>query len=154
MNIIEHNYAMKIDNLIESINYITDNAHFFQSKNILTGYLIDAVHAIADCYERNKAKISSDDKGIVLAFCYLNNQLKHDKELEIFTIQIFSAVFPTRFPLRLGSSSHSFIWENFEDHGSVRAEAKREHYDEFLNGKDVKDTIMRVKTILDNICNN
>lgn len=151
MNIIERNYSIKIDNFIKEMDKITDNEYFFQNKDYLIANLIDVVHAIADNYVRNKTQMPEIDKDFVLAFCYLNNQLKHDKALDIFSTPIYSAVLPTRLPFRLGDDTCSIQWADFKDNGNPKAEGKRVHYDTHLNGKDVRDSLIRVKQILDNV---
>ena len=148
MNAIERNYIETIDELINKLDRITDNQTFHEQKDHLVGKTINAVHAIADCYERNKEKLSGDNKNFLLAFCYLNNQIKHDRDLEVFSEQIYSAVLPTYLPCRLGSTSYSIIWADFENHGRENAAGKREHYDDLLKGKDVKDTLIAAKQIL------
>ncbi len=151
MSVIERNYIQTIGELINELDGITDNKTFHEQKDHLVGKIINSVHAIADCYERHKDKLFGEDKDFILAFRYLNNQLKHDIHLEIFSEQIYSAVLPTYLPCILGSTSHSIIWANFEDHGRTTVEAKREHYDQYLNGKDVKETLSAAKRILDSI---
>ena len=151
MNVIVRNYVIKIDHFLKEIEAITDNECFYNNKEYLTASLIDAVHAIADCYERNKDKLDGTDKEYVLAFCYLNNQLKHDRWLEVFSTPIYCAIFPIRFPFRLGATSCSIVWADFENHGKDWAEAKRYHYDRYLKQNDVKETLLNVKLILDNV---
>lgn len=151
MNIIVRNYAFKIDCFIKSMESISDNECFYNNKESLTASLIDCVHAIADCYERNKTNLSGVEKELILAFCYLNNQLKHDITLEVFSEPIYSAILPTRLPLRLGATTCSITWIDFDDHGKAWAEAKREHYDIYLKQKDVKETLLNVKLVLDKV---
>ena len=151
MSIIVRNYAIKIDRFLSDMEKIDDNEYFYNNKENLMASIIDAVHAIADCYERNKAQLDGTDKELVLAFCYLNNQLKHDKHLEVFSTPIYSAVLPTRLPFRLGATSCSITWADFEDHGKTWAEAKRDHYDKYLKQKDVEETLSKVKKVLDGV---
>ena len=151
MNVIERNYIETIGELINKLDGITDNQIFHEQKDHLACKVINSVHAIADCYERNKEKLSKEDKDFILAFCYLNNQLKHDRDLEVFSEQIYSAVLPTYLPCRLGSTSYSIIWADFENHGRENAAGKREHYDDSLKGKDVKETLIIAKQILDSV---
>ena len=148
MNIIERNYAVKINKLVSAIDAVTGNEYFHQHKEDFLFDIIDAVHAIADCYERNRDKLCTADDEFLLGFCYLNNQLKHDPSLEVFGIPMYSAVLPTRLPLILGNSSCSIIWADFEDHGEDRARAKRWHYDASLVKKDVKETMLEALSIL------
>ena len=152
MSIIVRNYAIKIDRFLSDVDEITDNECFYNRKENLMCGIIDAVHAIADCYERNKTKLYGEDKELVLAFGYLNNQLKHDKDLEVFSSPIYSAVLPTRFPFRLGATSCSMTWADFEDHGQSRI-ATRDHYDKYLKQKDVAETLSEVKRALDGVVN-
>ena len=149
MNVIERNYIETISELINKLDGITDNQTFHEQKEHFVGKIINSVHAIADCYERNKEKLSPKDKSFILAFCYLNNQLKHDRELEVFSEQIYSSTLPTYFPFRLGFKSYSIVWADFEDHGSEKAAGKRKHYEDSLKGKDVKETLIIAKQILD-----
>ena len=151
MSIIARNYAIKIDRFLKDMETITDNECFYNNKEILMASIIDAVHAIADCYERNKTKLDGTEKTLALAFCYLNNQLKHDTNLEVFSTPVYSAVLPTRLPFRLGATSCSITWADFEDHGNTRAAGKRDHYDMYLNGKDVEETLIKIKKILDDV---
>lgn len=84
MGIIESNYKSKIDNFINEMDKIPDNEYFHQNSDKFSELLIDVVHAIADCYERNRDKLGSTDKDFICAFRYLNNQLKHDTNLDVF----------------------------------------------------------------------
>ena len=151
MGIIEKNYAVKIDKFISEIDTVVDNESFYRQRDDFMLILIDVVHAIADCYERKRHGLSSTDDEFLLGFCYLNNQLKHDTKLEVFSVQIYSAVLPLRFPARLGSRKCSLLWADFEDHGSPKARPKRWHYDTHLLDKDVKTTLHRAKAILDSV---
>ena len=151
MSVIERNYAIKVNSLISEIDAATENEYFHQHKENFLFSIIDAVHAIADCYERNRHQLCKSDDDFLLGFCYLNNQLKHDSALEVFGIPVYSAVLPTRLPLLLGSSSCSIIWADFPDNGNANARAKRRHYDTHLVNKDVKKTMLSAKSILDRV---
>ncbi len=151
MGIIERNYIVKINKLISEIDAVTENEYFHQHKEDFLFSVIDAVHAIADCYERNSNKVCASDKEFLLGFCYLNNQLKHDKSLDVFSIPVYSAVLPSRLPMRLGVSECSIIWADFENHGRISARAQRWHYDANLLNKDVKDTMLKARDILNDV---
>ena len=151
MSVIEKNYALKIDSFMSELDKITDNEYFHQNIDMLTCCLIDSVHSIVDSYERIKDKISLTDKEFIRAFCYVNNQIKHDRKLAEFSMNFYSAQLPTRLPCILGKTSCSIEWADFEDHGDSRAEGKRTHYDTYLKNNDVGDTLKKAKAILDNI---
>ena len=153
MSIIEKNYAFKIDRLVSEIETAPDNEYFHQHRDTFLSDIIDAVHAIADCYERNRDALNPAHKEFILSFRYLNNQLKHDRALNVFGIPVYSGVLPSRLPLRLGSKVCSIVWADFPDHGRSNADGKRSHYDTHLVNRDVKETLLKAKTILDGVVN-
>ncbi|MBE6882843.1 MAG: hypothetical protein E7489_07545 [Ruminococcaceae bacterium] len=153
MGIIESNYKSKIDNFINEMDKIPDNEYFHQNSDKFSELLIDVVHAIADCYERNRDKLGSTDKDFICAFRYLNNQLKHDTNLDVFDVQFHSAVLPTYLPCILEAAVCSIRWADFEDHGRPVREGTRLQYDTYLKDEDVVKTLKDVKQILDGVVN-
>lgn len=79
------------------------------------------------------------------AFSYVNNQIKHDKNLQIFCYPVSGSMFPMRFPMRFGPPG--IVWNDFEDNGRAQARGRREHYDVCLKRKDVKNTLETKKEI-------
>jgi len=136
-----------IDIAIGSIDKITDNLKFDELRLELNSVVIDAVHKIADYYERIKDKDLPDEIDLVFrAFAYLNNQIKHDKELEIIYFEVSGSMFPMRYPFRFGPPG--IYWSVFKDNGRSNTRGKREHYEACLMDKDIKATLTNAREII------
>ena len=136
--------------VFEILDQITDNTKFDLVKDELHYNLLSLIHCIGDIYARLKAQkaleiLSTEELELFLGFVYLNNQLKHDPELNAIYYEVSGSMFPMRFPFRFGTPG--VYWTNFEDHGKSR-EAKREHYDANLNRKDVRHTLESLEKII------
>lgn len=138
-----------IDIALESINKITNNEKFEELKEELFRNIVSAIHLIADFEERIRATIEEEDAEFFKAFLYVNNQLKHDVDLEIFYYAVAGSMFPFFFPMRYGKPC--LIWSNFTDKGSAKARGKRSHYEKYLMEKDVANTLERIKKIILNL---
>ena len=135
-----------IDDAACTINKKTDNMMFDSLREELFQSIVSAVHFIADCEERVRAKLTPDDAEMLKAFLYVNNQLKHDVSLELFYYDVSGSMFPMRFPFRFGKPG--VYWREFIDNGNHRARGKREHYEKHLMNKDIEATLLRVREIL------
>lgn len=135
-----------IDDAVHAINQITNNMMFDSLREELFQSIVSAVHFIADCEERVRAKLTPDDAEMLKAFLYVNNQLKHDVSLELFYYDVSGSMFPMRFPFRFGKPG--VYWREFIDNGNHRARGKREHYEKYLMNKDIEATLLRVREIL------
>ena len=129
---------------------ITSNTKFNDVKDELHYNLVALVHCTGDIYARLKVQkalaiLSKEELELFLGFIYLNNQLKHDPELNTIYYEVSGSMFPMRFPYRFGPPG--VFWANFDDHGKSR-EAKREHYDANLNGKDVRRTLELLQKVI------
>lgn len=138
-----------INNSIKLIDSITDNTKFEEVSSELHDSLISTVHFVGDVYERIKKNginhFSQDKKEFLLAFVYLNNQLKHDVLLNVVYYEVSGSMFPFKFPRRFGTPA--VYWSDFPDHGQSK-KAKREHYDLYLKKKDVRVTLEKLYGLL------
>ena len=138
---------INIDNAIKTIDDIHDNTMFKQMQLSITASTHNAVHAIVDFYERiDKLALNSEEDDLFRAFMYVNNQIKHDKNLQFVTYNVSGSMFPFDFPFRFGPPG--VMWSDFPDNGSTAARGKRKHYDKMLIKKDVKATLITAKQII------
>lgn len=146
---IYYELALKgIDGAISAIEKVTDNLKFDELRLDLYSNIIDAVHKIADYYERIKdCPLEAEADLMFRAFAYLNNQIKHDKELEIIYREVCGSMFPMRFPFRFGPPG--LYWNEFIDNGRSNSRGKREHYEAYLMKKDIKCTLCEMKEIIE-----
>lgn len=90
-------YKLAIENInlaIVTLNEITDNIELNKMNINITKNVTNAVHSIGDYYERIKeAKIYQEDDLLFKAFAYLNNQIKHDINLEIIHYPVYGSQF-------------------------------------------------------------
>lgn len=133
------------------LDSITDNSKFEIVREELGDELIALVHFVGDIYARMSSSnvwqdMLGDDKGLIFAFAYLNNQIKHDLNLEFISYEVNEARFPMSFPFRFGQPGA--CWSNFKDHGQSR-KAKREYYEIFLMHKDIRCTLLNLAEVLD-----
>lgn len=138
-----------IDTAIQTIESITDNMQFENLREELFHSIVSAVHFIADYEERVRKTLSPEDAEVFKAFLYVNNQLKHDVNLEMFYYDVAGSMFPMFFPMRFGEPGVS--WRDFPDNGNKNARGKREHYEKHLMDKDIGVTLKAVKQIIERI---
>lgn len=142
-------YAIKnINDTIRIIDLIMDNLKFkeyYQEANRLVN---NSVHAILDWYERmDKSQLSQEEDTLLRAFMYLNNQIKHDINLEYVSFAVSGSSYPMFYPFRYGLPG--LFWRNFPDNGRENSRGKRCHYEEALMDKDVKKSLLTVKSLLE-----
>ena len=137
---------ISIDTAIQTIEKITDNTQFKDLREELFHSIVSAVHFIADYEERVRAQLSPEDAEVFKAFLYVNNQLKHDINLEMFYYDVAGSMFPIFFPMRFGEPGVN--WRDFSDNGNKRARGKREHYEKHLMNKDIGATLKLIKEII------
>ena len=141
---------ISIEKALENIELITDNSKFQSLKLILFDSITNAVQKTNDYYTRiEKASIDNSYDEKLRAFAYLNNQIKHDKSLEIIYFEVCGMIFPFDYPVRYGMPG--LFWNNFTDNGSTKARGKRWHYEKHLMNKEIKYTLIDIKEILANI---
>lgn len=143
-------YGLGLRKVLGLLDQITDNTKFNSVREDLQYNLISLIHYIGDLYPRIKAKgslaiLSKEEQEIFLAFVYLNNQLKHDPELDAIYYEVSGSMYPKRYPYRYGPPG--VYWCDFEDHGKSR-EAKREFYDAQLKKKDVRRTLESLDSLI------
>ena len=137
------------------IKSIDSNLKFQKSEDELNDCLLALIHSVGDIadriYESGNGKIkllSEDDKVFLLAFVYLNNQLKHDTHLNIIYCEVQGSMFPINFSKSMHFGQPIVCWANFEDHGRKNARGRRKHYDAVLNSKNVYDSLNRLGLII------
>ena len=137
-----------IDKAVSVMDSITTNAMLEEKRQEVFITMVNAIHAISDCEERIRDVLHEDQKGdyLIKAFLYINNQIKHDKELQFFHFDVCGSIYPMRYPYLYGEPS--IFWSNFENHGSPNARGKRKHYDEMLVDKEIKYTLLEIQKIL------
>lgn len=150
VDIYLNGYNLGLRKVLGLLDQITDNTKFNSVREDLQYNLISLIHYIGDLYPRIKAKgslaiLSKEEQEIFLAFVYLNNQLKHDPDLNAIYYEVSGSMFPMRFPFRFGPPG--VCWFDFEDHGKSR-EAKREFYDTHLKKRDVRRTLESLDSII------
>jgi len=112
--------------------------------------IINAIHSIGDYYERlDKNMITKNDDLWFKAYVYVNNQIKHDKELEIIHFPVYGSMYPMGYPRRYGLPGVS--WNNFVDNGRKNSRGRREHYEECLCDKDIKCTLIIILKITEKV---
>lgn len=136
--------------VFKTLDQITDNTKFDLVKDALHYDLLALIHCIGDIYARMKAQktlaiLSKEELQLFLGFVYLNNQLKHDPELNAIYYEVSGGMYPMKYPYRYDSPG--VYWKNFQDHGKSR-EAKRLHYDATLNRKDVRRTLELLEKVI------
>lgn len=103
---IFYDAALKsIDDAIGAIDEITDNEKFNELRIMLFSSVVNAVHQIADYYERIKdhpLPLEIDNE--FRAYAYLNNQIKHDKDLEFIYFEVAGSMFPMFFSISIWAS--------------------------------------------------
>ncbi|MBQ7903192.1 MAG: hypothetical protein IJ362_05625 [Oscillospiraceae bacterium] len=149
-------YKIAINNIdiaVEEINKITDNQKFNVLREELNRTIVNAVSSIAVYYERmDYSKLAQDDDTYLRAFAYLNNQIKHDKNLNMIYYDVSGSMYPMSYPMRYGKPG--VYWSDFKNNGRPNSRGKREHYDLMLRNKDIEVTLLKVKEIFDNYFEN
>lgn len=102
------------------------------------------LHWILDYAER--IDIRKQDIGIISAFKYANNSLKHSIVVKKITEEAGGFEFPIEFPFE--SPVREVIW-SIADDGNKRWENQRNNYKKFLEGKNVNETCKNVIKILE-----
>lgn len=135
---------------LDLLGRITDNTKFQEIRDELHDNLLALVHFVGDIYARLKANkvfynVSKDEVELFLAFIYLNNQLKHDPNLEVIYYELSGSMFPMFFPFHFGLPC--VCWADFEDHGNNK-EATRTLYDKYLKSKDIQVTLEQLEKVI------
>ena len=139
-----------INGAIQIIDSIQDNTMFEQRQVSITAAIHNAVHTIVDFYERiDKSSLISEKDDLFRAFMYVNNQIKHDKNLQFITYNVCGSMYPYDYPFRYGPPG--VMWADFVDYGRPTARGKRMHYEKMLMNKDVKNTMITVKSVINEL---
>ncbi len=141
-----------INDVIEVINKINDNNEFEKHRFELFYKIVIAVHFIADYEVRIKKHIPLEYKDFVMGFHYLNNQLKHDCNLEIIYYEVCGSMFPLRYLMQFGKPG--VCWNNFVDNSDKKSRDQRKYYEEHLMNQDIETTFRHIWDIFNEINNN
>lgn len=102
------------------------------------------LHSILDYAER--IELNEKDKGLISAFRYANNSLKHCIEVKTIAAPRGGLVFPMHFSLAIPKGK--IVW-SIVGNEDLKYENQRTRYKEFLGGKDVIETCKCVIDILE-----
>ena len=138
-------YAMteSFGRMQEKIHMVLENPICTEKdKNELFLHVGNCVHSILDYAER--VKVDEEEKGLLSAFRYINNSLKHSEKVVEITEQQGGFSFPTSFPLTI--PRREVVW-SVVDNGYI--ENQRRNYKKFLAGKNVIETCEEIIKILE-----
>ena len=88
--------------------------------------------------------MEEEEKGLLSAFRYVNNSLKHSKEVVEITEQQGGVSFPISFPLTI--PRREVVW-SVVDNGDK--ENQKKNYKKYLAGKNVIETCENIIKILE-----
>ena len=138
-------YAMK-----ESFGRMQKEIHIVLKKSTVTDkdknelFLCvgNCLHSILDYAER--VEVEEEEKGLLSAFRYVNNSLKHSKEVVEITEQQGGVSFPISFPLTI--PRREVVW-SVVDNGDK--ENQKKNYKKYLARKNVIETCENIIKILE-----
>ena len=113
-----------------------------KDKNELFLRVGNCLHSILDYAER--VEVEEEEKGLLSAFRYVNNSLKHSKEVVEITEQQGGVSFPISFPLTI--PRREVVW-SVVDNGDK--ENQKKNYKKYLAGKNVIETCENIIKILE-----
>ena len=90
------NLINNINTVLSELSKITTNEEYFNYKSEIELCIFNSLHALGDLYERLDNDVKNGDN-IINAFQYLNNQVKHIKDLEKITYAVSASTFPMFF---------------------------------------------------------
>lgn len=140
-------YAMiESFNQMEKMVYKILNISQYTEKesNELFLAVSSCLHSILDYAER--IELNEKDKGLISAFRYANNSLKHCIEVKTIVAPRGGLVFPIHFPLVI--PKRKIVW-SIVGNEDPKYENQRTRFKEFLSGKDVIETCKCVIDILE-----
>ena len=138
-------YAMK-----ESFERMQKEIHIVLKKSTVTDKdknelflrVGNCLHSILDYAER--VEVEEGEKGLLSAFRYVNNSLKHSKKVVEITEQQGGGSFPISFPLTI--PRREVVWCVI-DNGDK--ENQKKNYKKYLAGKSVIETCESIIKILE-----
>lgn len=141
------NLINNINTVLSELSKITTNEEYFNYKSEIELCIFNSLHALGDLYERLDNDVKNGDN-IINAFQYLNNQVKHIKDLEKITYAVSASTFPMFFPMNYGE--FHFSWLNFPDK-EERKYPLRPQYEKYLMDKDVKTSYIKLLDYINEI---
>ena len=136
-----------IDDALKELSRLTDNESIINYKDSIMHYLVVLAHSVGDLYSRLDVK-TVNNNNIINAFMYLNNQIKHDKELNFVSCFMAGSEYPRFYP-RSYVKAHS-CWADFEDH-ECRGIRLRPQYEMYLMNRDIKESLEVLKNEINKI---
>lgn len=139
-------YSMKFsyEKMCSEIHRILNMSTYDDERRDIFFSVGTCLHWILDYAERITVK--EQDKGIISAFRYANNCLKHSIEIKKITKEVGGFTFPIEFPFE--GPKREVIW-SIVDNGDKRWENPRKNYKKILEGKNVNETCKKVIEILE-----
>lgn len=137
-------YAMteSFGRMQDEIQKVLEESTFTEKdKNELFLCVGNCVHSILDYAER--VKVDEEEKGLLSAFRYINNSLKHSEKVVEITDQQGGFSFPISFPLTI--PRREVVW-SVVDNGDK--ENQKINYKKYLAGKNVIETCEDIIKIL------
>lgn len=126
----------------DEIQKVLEESTFTEKdKNELFLCVGNCVHSILDYAER--VKVDEEEKGLLSAFRYINNSLKHSEKVVEITDQQGGFSFPISFPLTI--PRREVVW-SVVDNGDK--ENQKINYKKYLAGKNVIETCEDIIKIL------
>lgn len=115
-----------------------------KEKNEIFFSVGTCLHWILDYAER--VNITEQDKGVISAFRFANNCLKHSIVIKELTDQVGGIEFLIEFPLEI--PERQVIWSVIES-GDEKWKNQKQNYKILLEGKDVLKTCKNIIEILE-----
>ena len=139
-----------ISDTLKLCDNINHNSDFNKYRTEIFTSLNNTVHSIQDLDERLKELrfYSSDEEELMKAFCYLANQIKHDKDLNYIYSEINCSSYPRIYSYQY-CQKPKLLWADFTDNGRTNSRGKRIYYDKYLNKKGVVETLLMGNAIID-----
>lgn len=139
MNNLKYAMEKSYDYMVEEINSVLSGTIYSEKERQRLFYACGTcLHWILDYAER--VNVSEEDKKIISAFRFVNNELKHDKALLEITEQTGGFSFPFSFPMEI--LAKKVCWKDIEDNGKYESQYK--NYVQYLKERGVIDTCKEV----------
>lgn len=154
------NFIFNYNELVGNLTSIKTNDELINNISKANSLIDNTIHSFGDLYERisniinnkqdvhlRKNIITESEQNIIYAFKYLNNQLKHDRELEVITACVANNSYPRFYPYVRGADPF-YEWKDFKNN-ETNPHKYRVYYEKELIGKNVHNSIYELKNIIE-----